>query len=79
MASPVDITGEIIAITYPAIGAVPNVYVLVITDDGTVQLIFQGRTTIACMEVGQTIKARIVPLVKKGFRYAYNPQFTLSR
>ena len=82
MATPVWVTGDIIAITYPGApggnGAhTPEVRIAVETTAGLLTIIFQGRRTIDCVRVGDRIRARVVPLRRRGVLVAYNPEYTV--
>lgn len=74
-----DTVGTVISITYPAAGEVPTVRVNMQIHSGFLVLVFQSRSTIEALEIGQRVRAQGNVVQVHGVPTIFNPRYTIER
>ncbi|MDD7466038.1 MAG: hypothetical protein PUK59_07405 [Actinomycetaceae bacterium] len=72
------VEGRVISITYPGSEEVPMVRVNIQRDDGLLVLVFQSRTTLEALEIGQWVKAQGNVVTAHGMPTIFNPRYTIE-
>lgn len=74
-----SVTGNVTAVTYPGEGLRPEVIVTMDVEGTALQLVFQSRRTLACVDIGQTIRVKGAVVNHRGVPCIYNPFYTIVK
>lgn len=74
----VAIEGRVISITYPGADEAPMVRVNVQRDEGLLTLVFQSRTTLEAIEIGQWLRAQGNVVTVHGVPTIFNQRYTIE-
>ncbi|QRV02881.1 hypothetical protein JTE88_03930 [Arcanobacterium phocisimile] len=74
-----SVTGIVTAMTYPGYQSRPEVTVTVDVEGTALQLVFQSRRTVNCIDIGQVMKVQGAVVKRRGVPCIYNPIYTIVR
>ncbi|QJC21694.1 hypothetical protein [Arcanobacterium buesumense] len=74
-----SVTGTVASITYPGHGLRPEVVVNIDVKNATLQLVFQSRRTIHCLDIGQRVRVSGAVVKRQGIPCIYNPMYTIVK
>ena len=73
-----ETSGNVISITYPGFGETPVVRVNIQTPTGVLALVFQSRTSLEALEIGQCVRVRGNVVMSEGVPSIYNPYYSIE-
>ncbi|USR80127.1 hypothetical protein [Arcanobacterium pinnipediorum] len=74
-----SVTGSVTALTYPGFDQRPEVTVTIDVSGAALQLVFQSRRTLNCIDIGQLLKVQGAVVTRGGVPCIYNPIYTIVR
>lgn len=75
----INTVGTVIAITDPASGATPVVRVNLDVNNRLLALVFQSRSTLASLDIGDRVRVRGAVVDAAGMPTIYNPDYAIER
>ena len=66
-----------LSISYSGVGQAPAVRVFLQRGGGLISLIFQGRSTLEALEIGQVVHVSGALVMSDGMPTIYNPNYTI--